>query len=147
MTLKVVLSESDCPRDRPSNAYPARVFIAEAGGYGGQNCRINITQKIPHDGEVNRARYMPQNSNIIASKTIFGTIYIFDKTKHPSTPTSNACKPDIKLVGQDKEGYGLSWSPLKQGHILSASEDATVCCWYEHFKLHDLNISCLYAIF
>lgn len=25
--------------------------------------------------------------------------------------------------------YGLSWNPLKQGHILAASEDTTVCHW------------------
>lgn len=25
--------------------------------------------------------------------------------------------------------YGLSWSKTKQGHLLSASEDQTVCMW------------------
>ncbi|CAG8646872.1 5503_t:CDS:2, partial [Scutellospora calospora] len=28
-----------------------------------------------------------------------------------------------------KEGYGLSWNPLKEGHILDASEDTTICHW------------------
>merc|ERR1712137_228751 len=27
------------------------------------------------------------------------------------------------------EGYGLSWSPLNEGHLLSASDDKTICLW------------------
>ena len=32
----------------------------EAGGFSGGNTKIEIVQKINHEGEVNRARYMPQ---------------------------------------------------------------------------------------
>ena len=32
----------------------------ELGGFGGREARIDIKIKINHDGEVNRARYMPQ---------------------------------------------------------------------------------------
>ncbi len=42
--------------------------------------RINIETKILHDGELNRARHMPQKFNIIASKTTGGDIHIFDFT-------------------------------------------------------------------
>jgi len=43
----------------------------EQGGYkSGQQGKVEIIQKINHDGEVNRARYMPQNPFIIATKTI-----------------------------------------------------------------------------
>ncbi|ORX91076.1 WD40 repeat-like protein [Basidiobolus meristosporus CBS 931.73] len=94
------------------------------------DCKISITQRIPHEGEVNRARYMPQNPEIIATKAVSGEVFIFDHTKHPLVPEANAvCSPDIKLVGHTKEGYGLSWSPYLQGHVLSASEDTTVCQW------------------
>ncbi|KAG7530232.1 WD40-repeat-containing domain superfamily [Arabidopsis thaliana x Arabidopsis arenosa] len=27
------------------------------------------------------------------------------------------------------EGYGLSWSKFKQGHLLSGSDDAQICLW------------------
>ena len=30
----------------------------EAGGYGGAECKINIVQKINHDGEVNRYKLL-----------------------------------------------------------------------------------------
>lgn len=27
------------------------------------------------------------------------------------------------------QGYGLAWSPFKQGHLLSGSDDAQICLW------------------
>ncbi|CAG8476312.1 14164_t:CDS:10 [Gigaspora margarita] len=97
----------------------------EVGGYGGTTeSRIKVVQKIKHDGEVNRARYMPQKQDIIATKTVSGDVYIFDRTKHPSKPLSDGtCQPELKLRGHIKEG------PLKEGHILDASEDTTICHW------------------
>jgi histone-binding protein RBBP4 len=68
--------------------------------------RVQISQRINHEGEINRARYMPQNPDLIATKTITGEIFIFDRTKHPSEPERDGvCKPDIRLVGQSQEGY------------------------------------------
>ncbi|CAK5264467.1 unnamed protein product [Mycena citricolor] len=92
--------------------------------------RIQIIQKINHEGEVNRARYMPQNPDLIATKAVTGEVLVFDRTKHGSEPErGGVCKPDIRLVGQTREGYGLAWNPVKQGHVLGASEDTTVCHW------------------
>ncbi|TRM70420.1 WD40-repeat-containing domain protein [Schizophyllum amplum] len=92
--------------------------------------RVKVVQRINHDGEVNRARYMPQNCDLIATKAVSGEVLVFDRTKHSSDPDrSGQCKPDIRLVGQRGEGFGLAWNPVKQGHILSASEDMTVCHW------------------
>ncbi len=111
------------------NLYICLIF-EEFGGYGEGQCRINIVQKIPHDGEVNRARYMPQNPCVIASKANSGEVWIFDYTKHSSMPAEGAsCTPDLRLVGQTKEGYGLAWNPRDKGLILSSSEDMTVCLW------------------
>jgi len=36
----------------------------------GQHGKIEIVQRIKHDGDVNRARYMPQNPQVIATKTV-----------------------------------------------------------------------------
>jgi len=77
----------------------------EMGGYGGgDETRFQITQKIPHEGEVNKARYMPQKPDIIATMSPSATIFLFDRTKHSSMPTTNICKPDARLVGHTKEG-------------------------------------------
>jgi histone-binding protein RBBP4 len=73
---------------------------------------------------------MPQNCCVIATKTVSGEVHIFDYTKHPSMPGPNApVNPDLRLVGQAKEGYGLSWNPLRQGLLLSASLDGTIASW------------------
>ncbi|KZT08592.1 WD40 repeat-like protein [Laetiporus sulphureus 93-53] len=106
----------------------------ERGELGGHSIppqpRIQIIQKINHEGEVNRARYMPQNPDLIATKAVSGEVLVFDRTKHSSEPErGGVCKPDIRLVGQNKEGFGLAWNPVKSGHILGASEDMTVCHW------------------
>ncbi|KAJ3299709.1 Chromatin assembly complex, subunit 3, partial [Blyttiomyces sp. JEL0837] len=102
----------------------------EAGGYGRSECKINVTQRINHDGEVNRARYMPSNSNIIATRTVFGPVYVFDRARHPSNPSSDGVSnPEIKLVGHTSEGYGISWHPRKDGLIISGAEDTTICFW------------------
>ena len=45
-----------------------------------------------------------------------------DRTSCPRTDTSSH-------RGLFSPSYGLSWNPLKQGHILAASEDTTVCHW------------------
>lgn len=86
------------------------LLISELGGYGRNRhpSRIQIIQKIPHKDEINRARYMPQNPDLIATKATSGSIYIFDRTKHASEPPAgkeNVCKPDMELVGQNREGW------------------------------------------
>lgn len=103
---------------------------AEFGGFGSVSGKIEIEIRINHEGEVNRARYMPQNQCIIATKTPSSDVLIFDYTKHPSKPDpSGECNPELRLKGHTKEGYGLSWNPNVNGHLLSASDDHTICLW------------------
>ncbi len=81
----------------------------ERGELGGHSLppapRVQVIQRINHPGEVNRARYMPQNPDLIATKAVSGEVLVFDRTKHSSEPERGGlCKPDIRLVGQNKEG-------------------------------------------
>uniref|UniRef100_A0A8P4KM68 Histone-binding protein RBBP4-like N-terminal domain-containing protein n=1 Tax=Dicentrarchus labrax TaxID=13489 RepID=A0A8P4KM68_DICLA len=102
----------------------------EFGGFGSVSGKIEIEIKINHEGEVNRARYMPQNHCIIATKTPTSDVLVFDYNKHPSKPDpSGECSPDLRLKGHQKEGYGLSWNPNLSGNLLSASDDHTICLW------------------
>ncbi|KAF8336363.1 histone acetyltransferase type B subunit 2 [Cantharellus anzutake] len=130
-SLQLPKSESDVDKD----VLARDSYDDERGELGSHSAtaphaRLQIIQKINHEGEVNRARYMPQNPDLIASKAVKGSVFIFDRTKHPSEPEKDGvCRPDIELAGQEKEGFGLDWSPLKKGHILGSSEDFTVCQW------------------
>ena len=84
-----------------------RRAMIEIGAHTATEPRIKVIQTIAHEGEVNRARYMPQNPDLIATKTNTGELFVFDRTKHPNEPTGSnkdECKPDITLRGQAKEG-------------------------------------------
>ncbi len=73
---------------------------------------------------------MPQQYNVIATKTIAGEVHIFDYFKHPTKPEAHQqVKPELKLLGHEKEGYGLSWNPKQKGHLLSGSDDKLICMW------------------
>ncbi|CAG8667553.1 5583_t:CDS:2, partial [Paraglomus occultum] len=110
----------------------ANVYLSITNGYGfgeGEN-RINLVKSIPHSGEVNRARYMPQNHDIIATKSIDGDVYIFDLTQPSPEPSENiSCTPFLKLKGHSEEGFGLSWNQYRQGHVLDTSIDTTIGYW------------------
>lgn len=92
--------------------------------------KVQPVQQLNHDGEVNRARYMPQNSFMIATKTVHSDVYVFDYSRHPSKPPPGGeCRPDLRLTGHESEGYGLAWSPFKQGTLISGSDDRRICLW------------------
>ncbi|XP_010266834.1 PREDICTED: WD-40 repeat-containing protein MSI2-like [Nelumbo nucifera] len=91
--------------------------------------KVEVTQEIRVDGEVNRARHMPQNASLVAAKTSGSDLYVFNCTKHPAKHQGGPCDPDLRLRGHTKEGYGLSWSPFKEGYLLSGSNDSKICLW------------------
>ena len=102
-------------------------YTQEAGGYGQNHAKVEIVQKINHDGEVHRARYMPQNPTVIATKGPSEDVLVFDYTKHPSQPANDGvCRPELRLCGHKDEGYGLCWSPLREGILASASNDKNI---------------------
>jgi len=112
--------------------------LAADGVYGRAQGRIDIVQRIPHAGEVNRARYAPFNPDLIATKSPSSTLCVFDRSKHPSRPDTSSgsgsgiqARPDLLLQGHTEEGYGLQWNPHagERGCLLSGSNDGLVCMW------------------
>ena len=74
-------------------------------GAEGKERRFKIVTEIPHEGEVNRARYMPSHHNVIATSTPSSEIHIYDYFKHPSKPNKGDIpRPELRLVGQAREG-------------------------------------------
>ncbi|OXB65511.1 hypothetical protein ASZ78_008542 [Callipepla squamata] len=93
--------------------------ISEFGGFGSVTGKIETEIKINHEGEVNRARYMPQNPCIIATKTPSADVLVFDYTKHPSKPghdcyLQTVCLWDIKAG--PKEGKIVDAKAIFTGH-------------------------------
>lgn len=103
----------------------------ELGGYGGSAAKVEISIRMNHEGEVNRARYCPQNPFLIATKTPTGDVLIYDYSKHPTMPEKDdrTARPQVRCKGHDEEGYGLAWNPLETGQLLSGSDDRSLCIW------------------
>jgi len=111
---------------------------ADVGGYASTYGKVEIVQSMLHQGEVHRARVMPQHSHYIATKSPSPDVFVYDRSLHPAKPVAPAGAaanatlaptPDFRLVGHDKEGYGLSWNPREAGHLLSGAEDHLICYW------------------
>ena len=58
-----------------------------------------------------------------------GDVCLFNYYKHPSFPIDNKCRPDARLIGHHKEGFGLSWNNIKKAYIVSSANDGSICVW------------------
>ena len=123
---------------------PAKLKYTEPNGYGCFTSKTDYYIKIPHFGDVNRARVMPQNSFLIGSQSSNSKIYLFDFSKHSSEPdeTTSTCvsateslatessrTPEAVLTGHTADGYGLAWNPHTSGVLLSGNNDGKICTW------------------
>ncbi|XP_020818413.1 probable histone-binding protein Caf1 [Drosophila serrata] len=122
--------------------------MGEYGGFGCMACKFETEIEIHLEGEVNRARYMPQNNCLIATKSPISDVLVFDYSKHPSKPELNEkSMPDLRLRGHQKEGFGLSWSSNRSGHLLSASNDQSICFWDINAKTKEHRVIDALSIF
>ncbi|KAI5189767.1 histone-binding protein RBBP4 [Nematocida sp. AWRm77] len=113
--------------------------------------KIKVIQKIPVPREINRTRYMPLNSNVIAARTDAPEVLVYDYTKHTSFPKEAV--PDAVLEGHTKGGYGLVWHPSQEGVLFTAGEDQAVCtfdvssggkltgCLKQEESINDISLS------
>ena len=66
---------------------------------------------------------------MIGTKAPSSTVYVFDYSKHGSTPVDTKCHPQHRCLGHSAEGYGISWNPHNAGELISGSDDTTICMW------------------
>lgn len=84
---------------------------------------IKITKKFKHELEVTRARYMPQDTNLIATINGSGTVFLFDRSK-------NGDEGLLSTLRYHKDnGYGLSFNSQDKGKLLSGSDDSNIALW------------------
>ncbi|KAH7832076.1 putative histone acetyltransferase type B subunit 2 [Monocercomonoides exilis] len=96
-----------------------------------EKSRIQPTRYIFFDGDVNRARYMPQNPKFVASYISTGDVVVADMSKVYQSFTNDRDAPrfGLKLKGLEKEGYGLDWNVHNKGQVIAASVDGKACMW------------------
>ena len=58
-----------------------------------------------------------------------GEVHVFDYQKHPSFPVNKEVRPNLRLLGHEKEGYGLAWNSKDEGVVISGSDDGIICIW------------------
>ncbi len=103
----------------------------ELGGWGGSGSKVETKVRLNHDGDVHRARYMPQDDYIVATTTVAGNVDVFFVRDHESAPSQDGpAVPNVRLTGQSEGGgYGLDWNLLQRGRIASSSDEGQVCVW------------------
>lgn len=69
---------------------------------------------------------MPERTNVVATKTPKSEVHLFDF----DAEVDELNAPFAVLKGhEESEGYGLDWSALKEGWILSGGYDSKICLW------------------
>nr|XP_046918310.1 histone-binding protein RBBP7-like [Dermatophagoides farinae] len=106
-----------------------QIAACEGGVSHTKYAKLENYVRIIHDGDINRARYNPQNSFIIATSSSSAKNYIFDYSKHPSEPASKEFKPELILDHHQQEGYGLCWNTRKSNILATGSQDEKICIW------------------
>lgn len=75
---------------------------------------IKISKKFEVGSEINRARYMPQDSNVVAALLNSGQVDIFALNQEASTASFDTSM---------ESSYCLSWNSFKKGHLLTGLEN------------------------
>lgn len=114
-----------------------------------KNLSTLVNIKFPF-GDCNKARYMPQNFDIIGAASSNGSVYIFDRTKHGSR-RANSSEYDARfytnqsgsssnLLDADNietdnietdniETLSLAWNTQKEGLLLSSYSNGGIKAW------------------
>lgn len=96
---------------------------------------IKIIKKFKHEEEITRARYMPQNSNLVATINGSGKVFLYDRSKDKHSGL-------VSTFEYHKEnGYGLSFNCNDAGKLLSGSDDGTIALW----NVNNSNSSPIYV--
>jgi len=103
---------------------------AASGGVGvGPPAKFQVQIRIPHDGDVNRARFNPYDELIIASRMANGQLGVFNYGRHTESPKTDECQPHLLGTAHTAEGFGLDWDPFSNGRLLTCAEDGTTRVW------------------
>lgn len=89
--------------------------------------KLKAVQTIGHRGDVNRARYMPQNPDVLAASSSYGDLLVYDRTKHASFATDDVNKPQLSLVSDALvDIFAFDWNRQSEGVIVAGNIDGAV---------------------
>lgn len=85
--------------------------------------KIKIVRKFEHRDEVTRARYAPFNPNLIATISGSGKVFLYDRSKDSDSALT------AEFSFHKENGYGLNFSVISPGELLSCSDDGSIAIW------------------
>jgi histone-binding protein RBBP4 len=87
-------------------------------------------RRINHAGPVCHSSYNPFNPFFVATATVSGDALVFNVQNHPLRPVPDGkCRPDACLSAHVATCRSISWSPHKEGILLSGSVDSRLVLW------------------
>ncbi|CAI5757864.1 unnamed protein product [Candida verbasci] len=112
--------------------------------------RIKTLQKINHNGDVNKLKYMPQKPNILASSNNLGNLVIYERTKHSNvnkTISDQLNKVQINLKNDRVESsvdiFALDWNKNKEGYLVSGDMNGILNLYditkYKNDEMNQIN--------
>lgn len=88
------------------------------------NIDFKFTQSIPLPIDVNRCKYCPLATNIIACRTEEKEVLVYDYTRHSSFDSDKG--PDAMMVGHKDGGFAIDWNSLKFGQLITGGRDCLI---------------------
>lgn len=122
-TNSLKLYSVDLPKLKPFIDLAGKLPNFDANSTGAKRCSIKLLKEFSHEGEVNKVQYMPQDPNIIATKTNDGNVNIYSVDKE------NNSGPVSKLKGVNSEGFPLVWNPLVSGQVAASGVNGNIGLW------------------
>lgn len=83
------------------------------------NSRIKIARKFENQYEINRARFKPQDPNVVGTINGGGQVDIYKLD-------DEGRKPVHHLTHHGENGYGISWNKFQLGLLATGADDKTV---------------------
>ncbi|EMG50026.1 hypothetical protein G210_4989 [Candida maltosa Xu316] len=78
------------------------------------NSKIKIVEKLENNAEICRSRYMPQDSNIVATINGVGEVDLYNLKTEENVS---------HFAPHTENGYGLSWNPIQKGLLVTGADD------------------------
>ncbi|CCK68047.1 Msi1p KNAG_0A03670 [Huiozyma naganishii CBS 8797] len=125
-----------------------------------KNLATNVSITFPR-GDCNRARYMPQNPDVIAAASSNGAVYVFNRTKHGTRRIQKHAASDAeqdygpyearfyneetdeaRRTPVDNEAVSLAWNHHREGTLAVAYSHGAVKVWdLQRFNVDNTTIS------
>jgi len=98
--------------------------MVDEDSLGNADIKFKFSQSIPVDRDINRARYCPLATNIIACRSEGEDVLVYDFTKHSSAGSAGG--PDTVLSGHKAGGFALDWNHSRWGQLATGGKDSLI---------------------